>query len=144
MTYTEDPDGDRAAIAKVSSNLLQAVNASDAQAVLEVWAADGTIMPPHQLPVHGQEALGSYFRDLFACHRFRFAFTSAVIELAGDLAFEHLTYTATAWPVAGGSAREDCGKGMHVYRRQPDGAWKLIRDIWNSDRPAGPYLPGSM
>jgi uncharacterized protein (TIGR02246 family) len=143
MAYTANPDRDRAAIAKVSSTLLQAVNASDAPAVLKAWAADGTIMPPHHLPVHGHEALGAYFRDLFARHTFRFAFTSAVIELAGDMAFEHLTYTATAWPIAGGQALEDCGKGLHVYRRQLDGTWKLIRDIWNSDRPAEPHSPGS-
>jgi ketosteroid isomerase-like protein len=30
----------------------------------------------------------------------------------------------------------DAGKGLHVYRRQPNGSWKLALDIWNSDRPA--------
>lgn len=135
-------DQDRASIAMVSSNLLQAVNASDAGAVLKVWSADGIILPPHHPPVRGHQALGAYFRALFARRRVRFVFTSSVIELAGDMALEHVTYTATAWPAAGGPAREDCGKGLHVYRRQPDGGWKLTHDIWNSDRPE-PDSPGS-
>jgi uncharacterized protein (TIGR02246 family) len=138
MAHPDASDRDRAVIAKVSSSLLQAVNASDLPAVLAAWAADGTLMPPHHPPVHGREALRSYFRDLFARQRFRFAFTSTVIELAGDMAFEHVTYTATAWPAAGGPALEDRGKGLHVYRRELDGTWKLIRDIWNSDRAADP------
>ena len=44
----------------------------------------------------GREALRSYFRDLFARLRYRFALTSTVIELAGDMALEHVTYTATS------------------------------------------------
>lgn len=138
MACTEDPDRDRASIARVSSSLVQAVNTSDVRAVLEAWSSDGTIMPPHHPPVRGHEALSAYFRALFARRKLRFAFTSAVIELAGDLAVEHVTYLATAWPAAGGPALEDGGKGLHVYRRQPDGGWKLTHDIWNSDRPAEP------
>jgi len=39
------------------------------------------------------------------------------------------------WPLEGGPVVQDRGKGLHVYRRQPDGSWKLAQDIWNSDNP---------
>jgi len=38
-------------------------------------------------------------------------------------------------PVAGGAVTEYVGKGMHIYRRQGDGSWKIAEDIWNSDKP---------
>ena len=55
------------------------------------------------------------------------------------------TSPSSAWPTPpwrgppeAGRAVEDAGKGLHVYRRQSDGSWKLMLDIWNRDRPAEP------
>lgn len=138
MGDTVDSDADRAAVARATTELLAAVNASDVGRVLAVWADDGVLMPPHHASVHGRLALEEYFRDLFSRSRFRFSFGSSEIQLAGDVAFERVTYTAVAWPASGGSPSEDRGKGLHVYSRQHDGSWKLAQDIWNSDHPAKP------
>jgi len=94
-------------------------------------------MPPNHTVVHGRAALEDYFRERFSGTRFRFSFTFSDIQLAGDLAFEHLAYTALAWPAAGGQATEDTGKGLRVSPRQPDGSWKVALDIWHSDSLAG-------
>jgi uncharacterized protein (TIGR02246 family) len=129
-------DADRAAIARVMAELLEAVNASDVARLIAVWAEDGVLMPPNQPSVQGRRALEEHFRRVFSHSRFEFTFTSSDIELAGNAAFERLTYTARAWPAGSRSPIEDRGKGLHVYRRQADGSWKLVRDIWNSDQPA--------
>jgi len=125
---------DRAAIAATSAELLAAVNASSDDRCSALWAADGVLMPPHHPTVQGHEAIVQYFRDLFSRTRCSFTFTSSDIRVAGDIALERVTYTATIW--SGGDARpvEEAGKGVHVYARQPDGSWKLTHDIWNSDR----------
>jgi uncharacterized protein (TIGR02246 family) len=126
-------DADRAAIRRVTSEILAAVNASDRGRLLAVWADDGVLMPPNRPAVQGRDALERHFREVFAERRFRFSFTLGDVELAGDVAFERLAYAASAWPTGGGPAVDDAGKGLHVYRRQPDGGWKLVLDIWNSD-----------
>jgi ketosteroid isomerase-like protein len=123
----------RDVIARTTAELLAAVNASNADRCLAVWADDGVLMPPHHPSVLGREALVRYFRDLFSRSKFKFAFTSSNIHLAGDIAFERVTYTAMIWPGEGAQPIEDAGKGLHVYGRQPDGSWKLTYDIWNSD-----------
>jgi uncharacterized protein (TIGR02246 family) len=133
-----DPDAgavDRAAIMRTTADLLAAVNASDCDRCLAVWASDGVLMPPHHPSVFGHAAIGEYFRSLFSRSRFRFTLTSSHIHLAGDTALERVTYTATIWTGSGTSPGEDVGKGVHVYGRQADGAWKLTQDIWNSDEP---------
>jgi ketosteroid isomerase-like protein len=131
-------DADRAEIQRTTARLLAAVNASDYRRLLDVWADDGILMPPNRGAVHGRPALEEYFKERFAATTFRFSFTFSDIQLAGDIAFERLGYTALAWPVGSGHAVEDAGKGLHVYRRQPDGLWRLVLDIWNSDRPVEP------
>jgi uncharacterized protein (TIGR02246 family) len=127
-------DTDRAAIQRTTAKLLAAVNASDHRRLLEVWADDGVLMPPNHPAVHGRPALDSYFEKRFSATTFGFAFTASEIRLTGGIAFERLAYTARAWPAGGGEPTEDVGKGLHVYHRQPDGSWKLVLDIWNSDR----------
>jgi ketosteroid isomerase-like protein len=136
MTNTDAVETDRAAITRATAELLAAVNDSSADRCLAVWAADGVLMPPHHPSVQGHEAIGNYFRSLFSRRRFRFAFTSSDIHLAGDTAMECVTYTAIMWSESGASPIEDVGKGLHVYRRQSNGSWKLTHDIWNSDQPA--------
>ena len=96
-------------------------------------------MPPNHAAVRGRAELEEYFKERFSGTRFRFAFTFSDIQLAGDVAFERLEYNAVIWPAGGdGRAIADGGKGLHVYRRQSDGLWKLALDIWNSDRPLAP------
>jgi uncharacterized protein (TIGR02246 family) len=133
---TDPSESDRVLIQRTTMELLAAVNASDPIRVLAIWAHNGVLMPPHQASVHGRVAIDEYFRALFSRRTFRFAFTSSEIQVAGDVAFERVTYTVSAWPSEGGAAVHDMGKGLHVYRRQPDATWKLTQDIWNSDLPA--------
>src|SRR5262245_41614611 len=133
---TDRTDADRAAVTQATTALLNAVNASDLTGVLAAWSDDGVLMPPHRPSVRGRAALERYFRDLFSHSRFTFVFGSSHIEVAGDVALARIEYTATAWPRERGSVVEDRGKGLHVYRRQVDGSWKLTHDIWNSDDPA--------
>ena len=124
---------DRASIRRITSEILAAVNTSDPGRLLAVWADDGVLMPPDRPAVEGRDALERHFREVFVERRFRFSFTLGDVKLAGDVAFERLAYTASVWLAGGGQAVDDAGKGLHVYRRQPDGAWKLALDIWNSD-----------
>ena len=136
MNNTDAAETDRAAITKTSAALLAAVNASSVDRCLAVWAADGVMMPPHHPPVQGHQAIGDYVRSVFSRRGFRFTFTSSDIQLAGDTALERVTYTAVVWSESGASPIEEVGKGLHVYRRQSDGSWRLTQDIWNSDQPA--------
>ena len=129
-----DAEVDRRAIAEASAALLEGVNASDTERCIAAWAADGVMMPPHHPAVEGSRALREFFSTLFASARVRFTFTSSRIDIAGDTALEYVTYTAVSWSRDAVAPAEDVGKGLHVFKRQLDGAWKLARDIWNSDR----------
>ena len=135
MNTPDGADIDRTEVTRTTAELLAAVNTSNADRCSAVWAADGVLMPPHHPSVQGHEAIVQYFRSLFSRSKFRFAFTSSHVHLAGDTALERVTYIATIWPGDDAPPIEDVGKGLHVYRRQPNGSWKLTYDIWNSDQP---------
>jgi uncharacterized protein (TIGR02246 family) len=139
MLPTTTPD--HAAVHAVAEALRTAVNAGDVGGVLECWAPDGVLMPPHHPTVHGHAAIAEYFRGVFATRRLAFTFTGWNVILLSDAALERLTYTVVATSVTAGRSADDVGKGLHVYTRQPGGRWRLTQDIWNSDRPTAAVGP---
>jgi len=130
-----EANAERAAVARTTARLLSAVNAADLAGVLAVWSDDGVLMPPHHPSVRGRPEIERYFSELFERTRFTFSFTATTLHISGGTAFERIEYSVSARPAQGGAEARDVGKGLHVYRREPNGLWKLALDIWNSDTP---------
>jgi ketosteroid isomerase-like protein len=57
------------------------------------------------------------------------------IRVTGDWAYSRYSYTWILTPVPGGESVEVSGKGIWIVQRQPDGSWKIAREIWNNDKP---------
>jgi ketosteroid isomerase-like protein len=139
-TRADRVDAEMLAVSQASAALLKAVNGSDLSAVLAQWCDDGVLMPPHHPSVHGRSEIARYFERLFRQNRLKFSFSSSRVEVAGDIALERVEYSASSWSRDGGPEVQDVGKGLHVYRRQANGTWKLAMDIWNSDNPVSKLL----
>ncbi len=57
------------------------------------------------------------------------------VARSGELAYLNGTYELTMNDASGKPAN-DRGKYVEVWKKQADGAWKCVADIWNSDLPA--------
>ena len=123
------------AIRDATSALVRAVNTSDLEAVMGIWDDNGVLMPPGHVSVDGHQAIRAYFEQLFKHTRFEFAFKFSQISIDGTLAVERVMYSVAASSLDGSSTQRDCGKGVHVYRRDESGSWRLLMDVWNSDNP---------
>jgi ketosteroid isomerase-like protein len=64
------------------------------------------------------------------------AFKTHDVIAAGEYAIETGSYEWTFQPKKG-KAMPDKGKYLTVWHKQTDGSWKIVRDINNSDLPAG-------
>jgi uncharacterized protein len=133
MIDVHEDERTRAAVEDASRLLVDAVNASDVERVISLWSDDGTLLPPHHPRVVGRESIRGYFAELFSICRLRFQLTSSRIWTANDTACQQVDYIAEITLVGGGPIRRDCGKGLHLFCRQPTGRWLLALDIWNSD-----------
>ena len=58
--------------------------------------------------------------------------TRVEVARSGDLAVEYGTFTETL-PGKRGARSTVTEKYMTTWRKQPDGSWKVIGDIWNRD-----------
>lgn len=132
MSAGADDADDKAAIAAVWDSYETARVAGDAEAWLALWDEEGVQMPPG-MPARGKDVLLGGVPKAFA------AMPASAMEIVpeetvimGDMAFSRGTYIA-ALTVKGNEVNVD-GKFMTIFRRQPDGTWKIYRDIFNSNK----------
>jgi ketosteroid isomerase-like protein len=59
------------------------------------------------------------------------------VARSGDLAYTQGTYRM-AFPDPHGKPTTDQGKTLEIWRKQADGTWKCVADMWSSDLPATP------
>lgn len=132
VTNEQDRDG----INKTRNDYVSAWKAADADRVANLYTTDALVLYPNQPAVAGRSAIGTYFKSFFdELSQEHFELTSAEIEVVGPWAFDRGAYRWKGKPRAGGEAIEDHGKYLVILQRQPDGSWKVARDMDNSDRP---------
>ena len=127
---------DRQAINRVREQEIATFSSGEAEKLLALLTDDVVLMPPNEPAVVGKEAARAWVRNMFQRFKIEGTYTStADLRLIGDSAFERMSFKLKLTPIDGGAPIEDVGKGVHVYRRQAGGAWKIAQDIWNSDKP---------
>ncbi len=129
----EDIEADIAAVNAVREREVAAISSGEANTAY--LAADAVLMPPNEPAVSGIDAIDAWLRDFLAQFTVTVNYTGSEITVSGDWAIEHSAGTLTLTPVGGGDPMEVVIKRIHVYRREADGSWKMVYDVWNSDAP---------
>jgi ketosteroid isomerase-like protein len=119
-------------IAALTQREVNACAAGDIGLYLSILADDAVYMPPNTPAKTGEELrrwLGEFIAD-FTVEWQEFVHGETVVSQ--DLAFHDNAYRWTVTPKTGGQPVQGHGKGLHIACRQADGAWKLVRNIWNA------------
>jgi len=128
-------ESDTAAINDILTMYASSSEAGDLSAWLSLWTEDGVQMPPNEPPVIGKDQIQKANKAAFDQFTFEMEITNKEIQIAGDWAFSRGTYAATVSPKNGDQPFPIDGKFMTILERQPDGNWKIHRDIFNSNVP---------
>jgi ketosteroid isomerase-like protein len=125
---------DEAAIRGADSAFMTAVNAADVNGIVGVYAADAALLPPN-LPIQrGHDAVKAFWSGFLDVYTVRMETGSDIVEGRGDLAYNVGHYRFTAVPKAKGAPGvADEGKFVEVLKKQPDGSWKYVVDMYSSN-----------
>ena len=135
---------DKAGINKTRDEYVSAWKAANAERLADLYTTDAFVLYPNQPALAGRSAILAYFKSFFAeFAQEDFELMSAEIEVVGPWAFDRGIYRWRAMPRAGGEAIADYGKYLVILQRQPDGSWKVARDMDNSDRPLAQSARGA-
>jgi uncharacterized protein (TIGR02246 family) len=127
-------DADHAGIRSADSAFMAAANAGDADGIAEVYAEDGSLLAPNLPPQNARTASRPFWGGFLDAYTVRFEVASDTIEGRGDLAYNQGHYRFTAVPKAKGvPGIADEGKFLEILKKQRDGSWKYIIDMYSSN-----------
>jgi uncharacterized protein (TIGR02246 family) len=119
------------AIDKVRLDFNAAYSEGNAQMLAGLITPDGIWMPPGEPTVFGQGNIKTRYAKLFTSMNSKFELKAGDIQLLGDWAYLSGDWSSLDTPKAGGSVKSVSGHYLLIVKKQPDGSWKITRDIWN-------------
>ena len=106
--------------------------ALDWEVLIEFYAEDAVQMPPNEPVVVGKESIQARFGNLKGIsweHRERHI---KIIDGRDDLVFVWSTFKQSG--EFNGSPFNNSGEMLQVYRKQSEGSWKIVCDVWSYDK----------
>ncbi len=127
----------QAAINKAYARYVEATKSKNAAAAASLYDDEAMLLPPHEKPVSGKDAILAYYRKFYASPGRLLAetFTTLDLHVSTDLALEVVDENG-AVDVPDHGTISFHGKSFVVWKRQTDGSWKIYRDMWDE------YPPG--
>jgi ketosteroid isomerase-like protein len=119
---------------QVVQDWVQACNTKHIDDLLELYAADATLIRSSVPPVRSLPAIREFLISLLEAGLGDVEMESLRLEVMGEIAID-LGRCKMLVPVAMGKRREERGKYLIVLVRQSTGAWKILADCWSSDQP---------
>ncbi|MGH8311123.1 MAG: YybH family protein, partial [Steroidobacteraceae bacterium] len=131
-TRTADVGKEREAL--LAADRAWSDSTTDAEKFHSFFAADASVYPPWMLVVTCPEAIRDVWAQMSSAPGFAIKWTpeKAVVGASGDVGYTTGTYEMTA---EGATER---GKYVTVWKKQSDGSWKVVEDIFNANETAKP------
>ncbi len=125
---------DETAITAFNRKYLKAINDGDIDTLAALTTEDHMMISSGGAPLAGKKALVDAMTRAFQNNKFNESWEPQETVVSGDLAYQRGTFVVEATPKAGGEMSRTTGNFLRIYRKI-DGAWFMVRDTFNSQRP---------
>jgi len=131
-----DVAAERDALMKADADWNTAMGSKNIDEFMKFVADDAVLMPPNTPAAGGGEGIRAWVGQMMQMPGFSVSWTATNADVAasGDLGYTTGTYQASMG-MPDGSTMPDNGKFATVWKKQADGSWKVVVDIFNSDVP---------
>ena len=125
----------RAEIDAFNAKFLEAHLKMDTPAILGIWAEDGVSLLPETAPMVGKAEITKFLTGVtgrlkgWRMEKMELDFQG--IEVSGDWASEWALEHQVVRPPDDRPVFDGRGKMLLVLHREPDGSWKVKREMWN-------------
>ena len=129
---------DAATIKDLDSQWSKKAAANDVEGTMSFYTDDASMLPPNAPIAIGSQAIRSMWAT-FLVPGNSVSWEASKVEVArsSDLAYSTGVYHEIMKDAQGKSA-SDNGKYLEVWKKQADGKWKVVADMYNSDLPSAP------
>jgi ketosteroid isomerase-like protein len=128
-------NADEQAIRNLDKEWSAAAGSKDAAKTVSFYASDASAFPFNAPIATGKERIEEMWAHLMALPGFALSFAPSKIEVAkgGDLAYDVGTFELKVNDAQGNRAIT-VGKYVVVWKKQADAHWKVVADIFNTDK----------
>ena len=127
----QDTQGeDQTQIAALLDRYETALNASDVDAVLQLYAPDGVFMPSSAPTAEGADQIRASYEFVFSTIQLAISFSIDEIGVHGDLAFARTGSKGTVKILAEGASVPEANRELFVFEKHR-GEWKIARYMFN-------------
>ncbi len=131
-----DHHADLTKIETALSTYEKALNASDADTVMTLYADDGVFMPQHSAPNVGKEAIRAAYDGVFQAIKLDIEFTvDEILQVSPGWAFARTRSEGFVTINATGDKGPEANQELFVFQKQDDGDWKIARYIFSTINP---------
>lgn len=129
---------DEAAIRDADAQWSKTAGTKDLEGTVAYYTDDATVLSPNAPMTTGKQAIRAVWAELLGPGTsIAWQANKAEVARSGDLSYIMGTYQLTMNDPQGNPVA-DKGKFVEVWKKQADGKWKVVADIFNSDLPATP------
>jgi uncharacterized protein (TIGR02246 family) len=122
-------------VADVLAEYQDALNRSDTDAVMKLYASDGVFMPQHSPSSVGADAVREAYRAVFQAITLKVEFKIAeVLQVAPDWAIARTDSAGTVKVNATGAGGPEANQELFVFQKI-DGTWKIARYCFCTTNP---------
>lgn len=123
------------AVREQDAQWAKTAGANDLEGAVSYYTDDASMLPPNAPIATGKQAIRAVWAGMLSPDvTVSWEVTKADAAQSGELAYVTGVYQITAKNPKG-KALEDRGKLVEVWKKQADGKWKVVTDIFNSDLP---------
>ena len=132
----QDQAADKAAIREVLARYESALNASDTDAVMQLYTEDGVFMPQHFPSAVGSDAVRQAYNGVFSTIRLSVRFDIVEVEpVSSDWAFARTNSAGTVTILADDTGGPEANQELFLFRRTDSGEWKIARYCFSTTNP---------
>jgi uncharacterized protein (TIGR02246 family) len=133
-TNHADIEAEGQKLTQLSKDWSKAAATNDTAKILSYWADDAVVMSPGQPTLKGKDAIREMVVGSFKIPGFKISWEPISVSVAqsGDLAYMIEANQITVNDSLGKPIVQK-NKGVTIWKKQPDGSWKNIVDMWNAN-----------
>ena len=124
------------AVAETLSAYNQALNSSDTNAVMPLYAQDGVFMPPYSPSAVGLAEVRKAYDAVFAVIQLTVKFQIAeIVEMSPDWVFARTNSAGTTLNHATGAISKEGNQELFIFRKDQGGKFKIARYSFSTTNP---------
>ena len=125
------------ALAKIRETWVQDLRAKKLEPILKFYAPDAVFLQPSGERITGSTAIRALFQSIMSTFNSDLTLQSHNLETSGDLAYDSGDFQETLTNVATGAKISSKGSYITIFKRQPNGSWQIVQQVWTGSPPPG-------